>query len=201
MPTKKKTFAVSAGARIRDPEATRQRILDAATAEFSRLGLGGARVDTIAERANANKRMIYHYYGGKQALFLAVLENAYGAIRTAERKLDLEHLDPVPDLGQQREFAQGQTSQAIQGHSTDAYTLRRHGGAPLGTRRQTGRLSQRGRSSPAQHLYRGHRLLLSHQSLYGIYHLRTRPHDSKGLKGSTGLQCRYHSSIAKSVMR
>jgi AcrR family transcriptional regulator len=95
MPTKKKTFAVSAGARIRDPEATRQRILDAATAEFSRLGLGGARVDTIAERANANKRMIYHYYGGKQALFLAVLENAYGAIRTAERKLDLEHLDPV----------------------------------------------------------------------------------------------------------
>ena len=84
--------------RVRDPVATKQRILDAAKAEFARLGLSGARVDAIAARAKANKRMIYHYFGGKQDLFLAVLEAAYGDIRAAERKLDLEHLEPEEAL-------------------------------------------------------------------------------------------------------
>jgi len=78
----------------RDPEGTRSRILDAATAEFARYGLGGARVDRIAERAGANKRMLYYYFGSKEALFLAVLEESYAAIRSAERDLDLEHRDP-----------------------------------------------------------------------------------------------------------
>ena len=87
-----------AAVRTRDPAATRQRILDAAKTEFARLGLGGARVDAIAARAKANKRMIYHYFGGKRDLFLAVLEAAYGDIRAAERKLDLEHLEPEEAL-------------------------------------------------------------------------------------------------------
>jgi AcrR family transcriptional regulator len=78
----------------RDPEKTRQRILDAATAEFARHGLGGARVDRLAQRAGANKRMLYYYFGSKEALFLAVLEAAYQRIRDAERALDLEHRDP-----------------------------------------------------------------------------------------------------------
>ena len=85
-------------ARARDPVATRQRILAAARTEFARLGLGGARVDAIAARAKANKRMLYHYFGGKRDLFLAVLEDAYGGIRAAERKLDLEHLGPLQAL-------------------------------------------------------------------------------------------------------
>ena len=51
-------------------------------------------MDAIAARAKANKRMLYHYFGGKRDLFLAVLEDAYGDIRAAERKLDLEHLEP-----------------------------------------------------------------------------------------------------------
>jgi AcrR family transcriptional regulator len=93
-----------ATARVRDPVATRQRILDAAKAEFARLGLGGARVDAIAARAKANKRMIYHYFGGKRDLFLAVLEAAYGDIRAAERKLDLEHLEPDAALRTLAEF-------------------------------------------------------------------------------------------------
>jgi len=87
-----------AAVRTRDPAATRQRILDAARTEFARLGLGGARVDAIAARAKANKRMIYHYFGGKRDLFLAVLESAYGDIRSAEGRLDLEHLEPEPAL-------------------------------------------------------------------------------------------------------
>jgi len=78
----------------RDRPGTRARILDAATAEFARYGLGGARVDRIARRAGANKRMLYYYFGSKEALFLAVLEASYAAIRSAERGLDLEHRDP-----------------------------------------------------------------------------------------------------------
>lgn len=78
----------------RGPDHTRQRILDAAREEFARYGLGGARVQRIARRANANKRMIYYYFRSKEALFLAVLEASYAHIRSAERALDLEHRDP-----------------------------------------------------------------------------------------------------------
>ncbi len=78
----------------RDPERTRARIMEAATHEFATKGLGGARIADIAARAGANKRMLYHYFGDKDALFLAVLEHAYAAIRTRERALELEHLPP-----------------------------------------------------------------------------------------------------------
>lgn len=80
--------------RIRDAEATKARILEAAKREFAKSGLGGARVDVIAEKARANKRMIYHYFDSKERLFQTVLENAYLDIRIAEQKLNLDHLDP-----------------------------------------------------------------------------------------------------------
>jgi AcrR family transcriptional regulator len=60
---------------VRDAAATRQRILEAATAEFSAAGLAGGRVGRIAERARANQRMIYAYFGSKDGLFDAVLEH------------------------------------------------------------------------------------------------------------------------------
>ncbi len=85
-------------ARVRDAEVTRARILAAAKAEFARLGLGGARVDEIAEKAQANKRMIYHYFGGKEDLFKAVLEEAWLDIRTAEQALSLHELPPKEAL-------------------------------------------------------------------------------------------------------
>ncbi len=80
--------------KTRDADATRARILAAAKQEFADYGLGGARVDVIAERANANKRMIYHYFGNKEALFRTVLVSAYVDIRTAEQALELDHLSP-----------------------------------------------------------------------------------------------------------
>ena len=83
------------GPRPRDAEATRQRILDAARAEFAANGLDGARVDSIALSAQANKRMIYHYFENKENLFKVVLEQAYLDIRTKEPHLDLETLPPV----------------------------------------------------------------------------------------------------------
>lgn len=80
--------------KLRDAEATKARILAAAKKEFAKNGLGGARVDEIALRAKANKRMIYHYFGSKEDLFRIVLEEAYADIRSAEQKLQLEHLPP-----------------------------------------------------------------------------------------------------------
>ena len=82
----------------RDPERTRAAILAAATAEFTAKGLTGARVDGIAKSAGANKRMIYHYFGDKDGLYLAVLEATYAAIRTAELELHLGDRDPVEGM-------------------------------------------------------------------------------------------------------
>lgn len=88
----------------RDPARNQGRILRAAVAEFARYGLGGARVDRIAARAGANKRMLYYYYGNKEALFLAVLEDSYARIRTAERALHLTDVDPREAMRRLVEF-------------------------------------------------------------------------------------------------
>jgi len=82
----------------RDPARTRAAILSAATQEFTAKGLNGARVDAIAKRARVNKRMIYHYFGGKDGLYLAVLEATYEAIRAAEMDLHLTDRDPVDGM-------------------------------------------------------------------------------------------------------
>jgi AcrR family transcriptional regulator len=82
----------------RNPARNQERILKAATEEFARYGLGGARVDRIAARAGANKRMLYYYYGNKEDLFLAVLEARYAHIRRAELGLRLQDLDPVQGM-------------------------------------------------------------------------------------------------------
>ena len=84
--------------KTRDAEATQKRILAAAKKEFAKNGLGGARVDVIAKRAKANKRMIYHYFGSKEKLFKRVIEDAYLDIRTAEQNLDLKQVPPKEAL-------------------------------------------------------------------------------------------------------
>ena len=88
--------ATAAGPRRqRDPERTRQEILDVALAEFARNGYSGARVDEIAARTRTTKRMIYYYFTSKEQLYIAVLERAYSTARDAEQQLDVDHLDPV----------------------------------------------------------------------------------------------------------
>jgi TetR/AcrR family transcriptional regulator len=82
----------------RNPQRTHAAILEAATEEFAAHGFGGARVDAIAARAQTNKRMLYHYFGGKEELYLAVLEATYATIRNAEKKLDLARRDPVEGM-------------------------------------------------------------------------------------------------------
>jgi AcrR family transcriptional regulator len=80
--------------RQRNPEITKRDILLAAREEFCEHGLGGARVDRIATRAAANKRLLYHYLGNKEDLYAAVLLDAYREIRQGESELHLEALAP-----------------------------------------------------------------------------------------------------------
>jgi len=88
----------------RDADRTQAAILAAATQEFARFGLGGARVDRIAARARTNKRMLYYYFGKKDMLFLAVLEAAYARIRAAEKELSLLDVPPAEGVRRLVEF-------------------------------------------------------------------------------------------------
>jgi AcrR family transcriptional regulator len=81
--------------RVRDAERTRADILAVATREFADQGYAGARINLIADKTSTTKRMIYYYFGGKEQLYIAVLEQAYSLIRSLEQRLDVEHLDPV----------------------------------------------------------------------------------------------------------
>lgn len=81
-------------------QATRRRILEAAIAEFTEKGLDGARVDEIAARAGANKRMLYAYFGAKDELWLAALEAVYAAMRQEESRLVVEHLPPEEGIAE-----------------------------------------------------------------------------------------------------
>lgn len=81
--------------RTRDAERTKAEILQAARDEFCEQGFNGARVDAIAARARANKRLLYHYYGNKEALYAAVLLDSYEEIRRGERELSLSQFDPA----------------------------------------------------------------------------------------------------------
>src|SRR5216684_4075438 len=93
-----------ARAHRRDPDRTREAILAAAQHEFAGKGLSGGRVDEIARRARANKRMIYHYFGNKDGLYLAALERVYEDLRGTEKTLDLAHLAPEAAIRRLVEF-------------------------------------------------------------------------------------------------
>jgi len=84
--------------RTNDPARTMADILAVATREFAEKGLAGARIDVIAEAMRTSKRMIYYYFGSKEGLYIAVLEEAYRRMRTTEGALHLEDLPPEDAL-------------------------------------------------------------------------------------------------------
>jgi AcrR family transcriptional regulator len=88
----------AADARTNDPERTMADIIAVATHEFSEKGLAGARIDVIAQAMRTSKRMIYYYFGSKEGLYIAVLEEAYRRIREIERGLQLADLAPEEAL-------------------------------------------------------------------------------------------------------
>lgn len=90
--------------RLRDADRSQNTILAAARDEFAEYGLGGARVDRIAERAGLNKRLIYYYFEDKEKLFQAVLEQAYRDIREQEAQLHLLDLEPATAVRRLIEF-------------------------------------------------------------------------------------------------
>ena len=84
--------------RTNDPERTKADILEVAMREFSEKGLAGARIDLIAEAMRTSKRMIYYYFGSKEGLYIAVLEEAYRRMREIESHLQLQDLPPEDAL-------------------------------------------------------------------------------------------------------
>ena len=90
--------------RKRDPAATKERILRAGLVEFGAKGYSGARTAQIAKRAKSNNRMINHYFGGKEDLYLACLDRVYLKIRAEEQKLELTQLSPPEAIRKLVEF-------------------------------------------------------------------------------------------------
>ena len=86
------------------PEANRARIVAAAIEEFAARGFKGASMDAIASRTHTTRALINYYFGSKEKLYIAVLEQAYSEIRDAEGRLDLDHLEPVAAVRRIVEF-------------------------------------------------------------------------------------------------
>lgn len=83
---------------------TRDRILRAAVNEFAAKGFSGGRIESICASARVNIRMIYHHFGGKEGLYIAVLEETLGGLRSEELKLDFETASPMDAMLQLFEF-------------------------------------------------------------------------------------------------
>jgi AcrR family transcriptional regulator len=96
--------APPAATRTNDPVRTMSGILDVATTEFAEKGLSGARIDEIAAATRTSKRMIYYYFGSKEGLYLAVLEESYRRMRAIEAEQRLEDLAPEAALRRLVEF-------------------------------------------------------------------------------------------------
>ena len=87
-----------AGAREISALATRENILRAAIAVFAEHGFSGARVEKISTAAGSVDRMIYYYFGNKEGLFVAALEEIYRRFNAAEAGLALNEDEPVESL-------------------------------------------------------------------------------------------------------
>ena len=86
------------------PEANRASIVAAAIDEFAARGFKGASMDAIAARTHTTRALINYYFGSKEKLYIAVLEQVYAEIREAEGKLALDHLAPADAVRRIVEF-------------------------------------------------------------------------------------------------
>lgn len=99
-----KPTPTATSAKSRDAARTQAEILAVAVREFADHGFHGARVERITKAAKCNSRMIYHYFGSKEQLYLAALDSVYAAIRNQESKLNFDTGDPVETARQLVEF-------------------------------------------------------------------------------------------------
>ncbi len=84
--------------RKRDSERTRAALMKAALKEFAQHGFSGGRIDRIAKAAKCNIRMLYHYFGDKKGLYVAVLEAAYADLRKKEAALKIDVEQPLEGM-------------------------------------------------------------------------------------------------------
>jgi AcrR family transcriptional regulator len=84
--------------RKRDSERTRAALMKAALKEFAQHGFSGGRIDRIAKAAKCNIRMLYHYFGDKKGLYVAVLEAAYADLRQKEAALTIDVEQPLEGM-------------------------------------------------------------------------------------------------------
>ena len=188
--------------RQRDADRSQGTILAAARDEFAEHGLGGARMDRIAERAGLNKRLIYYYFEDKERLFQAVLEQAYlhirergaqaepagpeaGRSRAPAGRVHLELLprpSRVPHPAQQRKPAGARhlqdSERAREMNSPLIATL----GEILERGRKDGQFSRRRRSGAAVRVDCRAVVLLSLQPSHPVGDLRPRPDDGAKAK-------------------
>lgn len=87
--------------------ATRDAILRAATKIFARHGFAGGRIEQISKAAKSHDRMIYYYFGSKEALFIAVIEDTYRRFNEAEQALVLDLAQPLQALDNVVRFVWG----------------------------------------------------------------------------------------------
>jgi len=92
------------GVRELSAQTTRENLLRAAIQVFSQYGYQGASVDKIAKAASSVDRMIYYYFGSKEGLFTAVIEEIYRQMNEAESRLQLDVADPVHALEEVIDF-------------------------------------------------------------------------------------------------
>jgi AcrR family transcriptional regulator len=198
-------------ARVRDP--CRRH------AGIHRERLTGARVDAIAQRARVNKRMIYHYFGDKDGLYLAVLEATYGSIRAAELDLHLTDRDPVDGMRELvlftwRYFLAHPEFLSLLGTENlhkAAYLKRSkrirelHSplvgmiSALLARGAEGASVPRRRRSGRALHHHRGTRLLLSLQSPHALDHLRPRSCGTEKHRGARAAHRRCRPQLSETV--
>lgn len=105
VPARKRVATKAAGAptrppaaRRRSPEEVQARILAAATFEFAEHSFSGARIDRISKRAKTVDRMLYYYFGSKERLYQAVLEQGYAELIAAQRDFEFDEADPVKGM-------------------------------------------------------------------------------------------------------
>jgi AcrR family transcriptional regulator len=104
---RKTTPSARMGVRALSAQATREKILKAATQVFAKHGYQGGSVDKISRAAKSVDRMIYYYFGSKEGLFIEVIEGIYRRMNEAEAQLRLNTDDPVAALGQVIDFVLG----------------------------------------------------------------------------------------------
>jgi TetR/AcrR family transcriptional regulator, upper aerobic nicotinate degradation pathway regulator len=97
-PGNRSPLARKVGVRELAAQETRDAILKAATKIFAKHGFSGGRIDEISKAAKSYDRMIYYYFGSKEDLFIAVLEDMYKRFNEAETALELDTEHPVQAL-------------------------------------------------------------------------------------------------------